>query len=199
MSNTVEVLDNILMRLDKQQNQYISLAGTESQPLYEAICIVRHALLKITDENIYNLNEQCPECARYDGHEKYCSEYKEPRMTATEVLDNISMRTTNSPFDKLVDRRLVHIKATLQRKGKEYATDDDRFHNFKAAGRKRNQTPEQALVGMVAKHEVSVDDLVKWAGTSPERITVKLIDEKIGDNINYLILLEGLLRERIGK
>lgn len=102
-------------------------------------------------------------------------------------------------FDKLVDRRIYLIKETLQKKNKEYASKDNRFHNFNAAGRKYNRTPEQALVGMMSKHEVSVDDLVEWAGTTPERITTKLIDEKIGDNINYLILLEGLLRKRIGE
>lgn len=106
---------------------------------------------------------------------------------------------TSVTFDKLVDRRIYLIKEILQKKNKEYASEGDRFHNFNAAGRKRNQTPEQALMGMMAKHEVSVDDLVEWTETSPEKITVKLIDEKIGDNINYLVLLEGLLRKRIGE
>jgi hypothetical protein len=115
------------------------------------------------------------------------------------ILKEADKDVADQPFDVLVDRRIAHIKATIQKKGKGYATDDDRFHNFKAAGRKRNQTPEQALMGMMAKHEVLVDDLVEWAGTTPEKITTKLINEKIGDNINYLILLEGLLKERIGE
>ena len=49
------------------------------------------------------------------------------------------------------------------------------------------------------KHEVSVLDLVEWSESEPTRITEELIDEKIGDNINYLILLEGMLKHRIKK
>ena len=52
---------------------------------------------------------------------------------------------------------------------------------------------------MMLKHEVSVLDLVEWSESEPTRITEELIDEKIGDNINYLILLEGMLKHRIKK
>lgn len=162
MTNTIEVLSDILTQLDARQNEHMDLAGTESRPLRGAIRIIRRALLKEADKDVSN-------------------------------------SPFNSPFDKLVDRRISLIKTILHKKGNEYATNDDRFHNFNAAGKKRNQTPEQALMGMMAKHEVSVDDIVEWAGISPERITEKLIDEKIGDNIVYLILLEGLLRKRIGE
>jgi len=52
-----------------------------------------------------------------------------------------------------------------------------------------DETPERALWGMAKKHLVSVTDLIHGrAEVTPERI-----DEKIGDMINYLILLEGLL------
>lgn len=103
----------------------------------------------------------------------------------------------NKPdFDLLVERRCVQIRETLTRKAAEYATEN-RFHNFIVGGRKANITPESALMGMKLKHDVSVDDLVSWAGTCPEKLTLTLIDEKIGDSINYLILLEGMLKERV--
>lgn len=98
-----------------------------------------------------------------------------------------------SDFDQLVERRIKKIRSTLIAKGKEYASDNDRFYNFRVAARKRNTTPADALMGMKVKHEISIDDLIA------ERIEVTeaLIDEKIGDNIVYFILLEGLLKERL--
>jgi len=100
-------------------------------------------------------------------------------------------------FDKVIEERLAKIKETLAMKAMEYATDDDRFHNFRVAGRRANTTPERALMGMMAKHEVSVLDLVRWLETDDIMFSRKLVDQKIGDNINYLILLEGLLLERM--
>jgi len=100
-------------------------------------------------------------------------------------------------FDEIVNSRVLKIKQTLGSKAKEYASKTDRFHNFNIAGRIANTTPEKALYGMMLKHEVSVFDLIEMADTEPEKLTVALIDEKIGDNINYLILLEGLLKKRV--
>ena len=96
-------------------------------------------------------------------------------------------------FNKIVDARCDKIKATLTKKAGEYASDTDRFHNFTVAARMIDTTPEKALKGMMLKHEVSVMDLIEWADVAPEKLTEALIDEKIGDNINYLLLLEGLL------
>jgi len=47
---------------------------------------------------------------------------------------------------------------------------------------------------MMLKHIVSVFFFFYWTETDDKRITTELIDEKIGDTINYLILLEGLLK-----
>ena len=107
----------------------------------------------------------------------------------------------NKPFDfnDVVDHRITEIRRILISKAKEYATDGDRFHNFRAAGRMLDTTPEIALMGMRAKHEVSVMDLVEIAASRPCDLSVELIEEKIGDNINYLILLEGLLKEKINE
>ena len=100
-------------------------------------------------------------------------------------------------FDRVIEARLAKIKETLQQKASEYSSNEDRFHNFKVAGRRADTTPERALMGMMAKHEVSVQDLVKWVETGDAKLSIDMVNEKIGDNINYLILLEGLLKERI--
>jgi len=99
-------------------------------------------------------------------------------------------------FDAIVKARLKKIQTVLVAKGKEYSSEDDRFHNFNVAGRIAGTTPEKALYGMMLKHEVSVLDLIEMAGTDTTELDEGMIDEKIGDNINYLILLEGLLKKR---
>lgn len=100
-------------------------------------------------------------------------------------------------FNQVVEKRILQIRRVLQAKACEYATDDDRMHNFKVAARleQNEQSQEQALWGMLKKHLVSVIDIVEMTGRgicpAPE-----LVDEKIGDSINYLVLLEAMLVER---
>jgi hypothetical protein len=95
-------------------------------------------------------------------------------------------------FDKIVERRLILVKDTLCKKGKEYAPDHDKLHNFKAAASLLGCTPEEALLGFLTKHIISVVDMVK-AGGHPAPY---MADEKIGDCINYLILLESIWDEK---
>jgi len=99
-------------------------------------------------------------------------------------------------FDGVVRDRIELIQNVLGAKGKEYSRDADRFSNFKTAGRRLNTTPERALLGMREKHEVSILDII--SDLDNEKLpTEALLEEKIGDSINYLILLEGLLKERL--
>ena len=102
---------------------------------------------------------------------------------------------TPKEFDKVVENRIDQIKKVLAAKAQEYSSDNDRFHNFKVAARIKNCTPEQALHGMMLKHEVSIIDLI----LNPESPNLRedIVNEKIGDMIDYLILLEGLFLERI--
>lgn len=100
---------------------------------------------------------------------------------------------THDEFDKLLNRRIDLIKKVLSSKAKEYATDD-RLHNFKRAAKIAECSPAQALKGMLLKHLVSVFDLID-ENAIDEIISANMVDEKIGDSINYLILLEALLVE----
>jgi hypothetical protein len=98
-------------------------------------------------------------------------------------------------FNELVLERCRKIQTTLIRKAFEYASGDNRFHNFDIAAMAKGETPEEALWGMYIKHWVSVQDMVK-SGEVPNQ---KWVDEKIGDSINYHVLLEGLFnRKRVG-
>jgi hypothetical protein len=99
------------------------------------------------------------------------------------------MDTTD--FNRVVTRRLKKIEDVLAGKAKEYAIGD-RLYNFKRAAGILNTTPEKALAGMFVKHLVSVMDLIEGSIES----TQAMVDEKVGDAINYLILLEALFAER---
>lgn len=101
----------------------------------------------------------------------------------------------STEFEQIVADRLKAITATLVIKAKEYARGDDRLHNFKRGAQMSNQTPERVLQGFLLKHQISLmdilDDIEKGNFPNPS-----VIDEKIGDIINYMILLEAALKER---
>jgi hypothetical protein len=101
---------------------------------------------------------------------------------------------TNKEFELLVNERCKLIKAVLNSKGKEYGATD-RLHNFKVASRIDAETPLQSAWGMFKKHLVSIID-IKDGLQLP---TTDMINEKFGDAINYLILMEALIKEEIGK
>jgi hypothetical protein len=101
---------------------------------------------------------------------------------------------TAAAFDFLLERRLSLTKRLLASKATEYATDADRLHNFKTAAVEFGGTPEEACKGYMLKHWMSVRDLI--VGERP--VTRELLDDKIGDVVNYMILLEALLIERAG-
>jgi hypothetical protein len=91
-------------------------------------------------------------------------------------------------FNQLLEDRLNKIKSVLASKAVEYSHDDDRLYNFKRSAQIRGKgTQQDALSTMWTKHLTSVFDMID--GKIP--VTTAMIDEKIGDSINYLILLEA--------
>lgn len=103
---------------------------------------------------------------------------------------------TNEQFNEILQCRVGQIYATLSSKAKEYSSEGDRLHNFKVAATITSQIPERALWGMLMKHLVSVQDIVEGLETKCFLPKKELVEEKIGDLINYLILLEGTIKER---
>lgn len=104
-------------------------------------------------------------------------------------------------FNEILANRQRQMQDTLDSKAAEYASDEDRLHNFKRAADVRHTSPEDACVGFMTKAWVWMLDLVD-STTSTDRkklyIAEAQIDEKFGDLINYLVLLEALFRERFG-
>lgn len=98
-------------------------------------------------------------------------------------------------FNRIVQRRCEKIVAVLASKAKEYARGD-RLHNFKRASRFMNKSPETVCWGFAMKHFTSIADMVDDAEMG-HRPPLALIDEKIGDAINYLVLLEAIMLARL--
>jgi hypothetical protein len=95
-------------------------------------------------------------------------------------------------FDEILQNRLESIRQTLGAKAQEYASED-RLYNFKRSARIGKETPEEALWGMARKHLVSVIDMVEHRIMPTEH----MVNEKIGDMINYLVLLEAVFKEQL--
>jgi hypothetical protein len=93
-------------------------------------------------------------------------------------------------FNGILESRVDAIRYTLAAKSKEYAIGD-RLYNFKRAAEISRTSPQKALAGMFVKHLVSVIDLIEGNLPAAESI----VNEKIGDAINYLVLLEAVLAE----
>ena len=98
-------------------------------------------------------------------------------------------------FCALAAKRFQACQDILAAKSAEYSRSGDKLHNFKRAAALLDCSPEKALVGMMSKHIVSVLDIVDdiEAGGLPDEA---LVSEKIGDLVNYSILLEALITER---
>lgn len=94
-------------------------------------------------------------------------------------------------FEKVIKQQIKTCEDVLIGKAKEYATDDDRLHNFKNAAGMMSCDPKEALAGMMAKHTISVYDMCRNGKDYP----IELWNEKITDHINYLLLLKAVVEE----
>ena len=100
---------------------------------------------------------------------------------------------TQSEFKLIFANQVMKCETTLNNKRKEYTGDNlDRLSAFKIAASLQGCTPQRALVGMMAKHIVSLYDMCY---SSLLQFDLEQWDEKITDCINYLILLKALIKE----
>lgn len=99
-------------------------------------------------------------------------------------------------FNEIVLRRLDLVEETLTKKALEYAVDDNRLHNFNKGAAFTGKIREEVLLGFALKHWVSITDIIDNIKNN-ELPTKELLDEKIGDWINYMCLLEVSIIDRI--
>ena len=103
---------------------------------------------------------------------------------------------TEQEFNALVEKRLDLTREVLITKGREYRRNSDPLHNFNVASKLNNTTREKALWGFATKHLVSFLDMLDDIENNklPKK---EYVDEKIGDLINYLILCEASIKDRM--
>jgi len=96
-------------------------------------------------------------------------------------------------FEDILDEQVKRIRDVLVVKAAEYATEDH-LANFKKVAHLRGCGLPQAVGGMMAKHTVSIFDMIESGREYP----LEVWDEKITDHLNYLILLRATLIENAG-
>lgn len=101
---------------------------------------------------------------------------------------------TGPEFEKVLQARFEKAKQLLSAKSSEYARGD-KLSNFKKAAGLLGKSPEEALMGMLAKHLVSVGDFCQDV-TAGRVIPYALWEEKITDVINYMVLLDAIITEK---
>lgn len=99
-----------------------------------------------------------------------------------------------STADKIMEERIDKTKAILFEKAKQYGRKG-RFGNFDDIAELMEMSPEQALMTLVSKHIVALKDYV----LSPDGVPMEQWEEKIGDIICYMCLLEAMVKTKAGE
>lgn len=105
---------------------------------------------------------------------------------------------TPGDFDVILESRIDKVRMVLGFKAQEYARGNDRLHNFKRVARVKGCSVPEACLDGYYKHFVSLLDMVDDYKNGKDH-PVQLWDEKFGDAINYLILLEAIIKENINE
>ena len=95
-------------------------------------------------------------------------------------------------FNNMMFDLLEKVKNLMLTKGNQYNENPtDRFDQFKKASKLTKISPVRTLYGMLVKHIISLSDMI----SSEKQYSKELWNEKIIDNINYLLLLAGAIKE----
>ena len=102
-------------------------------------------------------------------------------------------------FDRLVEQETQRMKDVMCSKSADYSAADDKLFNFKLAAEVDGISPIEALRGMWLKHRTSIrqalDELLDGEDCRSEAWWI----EKLTDDRNYSMLLQGLLMEKYFK
>lgn len=115
-----------------------------------------------------------------------------------EKLLNMGQSPKEVDFDIEIQSTMQKIQQLLLVKGKEYRRNNNPYHNFEVAARKKGITPERALDGFLLKHLVSYDDMLNdiEQGVLPK---IEVVEEKFNDIICYMIIQKAMILSRLKK
>jgi len=100
----------------------------------------------------------------------------------------------NTDFTDFLRQIITDIADTLDSKADFYASEFDRLHNFKAAAKRDNISPQMALRGMQLKHRQAIADYLEYPSLT--YVPYDEWKEKIIDTINYYLLLLAMIHEK---
>ena len=106
---------------------------------------------------------------------------------------------TRRQFEVYLEHVLDRTKKVLGNKGDEYSYNNGAFENFEeGVGLGFSITREAVAWGYAVKHLQAVKAMITQIEKGNEvQLTNTLVEEKFGDVINYMILIEAMLKERI--
>jgi hypothetical protein len=100
---------------------------------------------------------------------------------------------TENRFEQIVDETLNQIRDTLLVKGVEYRRNQDPFHNFNQGSVRSQKHRLQVLDGFLLKHEVSISDICDDIIYYNKKPKIEIVNEKLGDNLIYLLIKKAML------
>jgi hypothetical protein len=98
---------------------------------------------------------------------------------------------TQQEFQTIQKQIFDEVLQMCVTKGQEYASNSDRFSNFKEVAKDIGINPVQVLMVFVTKHIRSIEQYVRTGKTLSNETT----HSRIIDIITYMTLLEGLIRD----
>ena len=101
-----------------------------------------------------------------------------------------------SKFEEISEQMLSNCTKTLFRKAEEYASDEDRLANFKQPTTLMGANQAEVCLWYDAKHIASLVKIAKDINRD-KYPTMELLQEKVGDYINYGLLFYANVVELI--
>ena len=98
---------------------------------------------------------------------------------------------TNEEFNKIAQGRLKEVVDRMVKKGKEYASGEDRLSNIRTTSFLCKNTMPEVCFNFMSKHIISVRDMVQDRKDYPMDVWI----EKLGDIIVYCLLTEACVFE----
>ena len=121
-----------------------------------------------------------------------CSSDSSISSTDQQNLLKGSKTMDHETFKSIITQMQEDSLATLLEKNSGYSNADP-LHNFHQAAKLKGETTLKAIGGMMAKHTVSIYDLINKA--SEEYVPEEVWFEKIQDHMNYLLFLWAAVEE----
>lgn len=105
------------------------------------------------------------------------------------IKNTIDLTPPVTEVEQIISARITKTQETLVEKAKQYAKNG-RLGNFYDIAEFNETTPEKAAMILLSKHFVALKDYVN----QPEGVPMEQWEEKIGDIICYLHLLEAIIK-----